>query len=177
MNWYGLDLRWAYAELLPGISRQTYSIQLSYDVLHDALLRFAFTKNLQKIEQPHAYLRTIVKNILVDTHREMARFVPLFVDDRDGDGSHEIERTPHLLEETLSPSPEHLADLLQRLQALQNIIDCLPPRCREVFWLFRVEGVSQREIAEKLKISLNMVERHIIRALVDLRSAKDLVMP
>ncbi len=81
----------------------------------------------------------------------------------------------HLLEEKLSSSPEHLADLQQRLQALQSIIDCLPPRCREVFWLFRIEGVSQVEIAHTLGISLNMVERHVIRALLDLRLARDLV--
>lgn len=174
MRWYGLDLRWAYAELLPGISRQTYSLQLSYDVLHDALLRFALTKNPQRIEQPQAYLRTIVKNILTDAHREMARFVPLLEDGaehREGEGTGK----PYLLEERYSPSPEHLADLQQRLESLQRIIDCLPPRCREVFWLFRVEGLGQVEIAEKLGISLNMVERHVIRALVDLRSARDLV--
>ncbi len=154
MNWYGLDLRWAYAEVLPGIARQTYSNQLSYDVLHDALLRFALTKNPQRIEQPQAYLRTIVRNVLADAHREMARFVPLFIDEPVGDHEQENWFKAHLLEEKLSPSPEHLADLQQRLQALQSIIDCLPPRCREVFWLFRIEGVSQVEIAHTLASAL-----------------------
>ena len=173
--WYGLDLCWAYSELLPGITRQTYNMQLSYDVLHDALLRFALTKNPQRIEQPQAYFRTIVKNILVDAHREMTRFVPL-LDDGHDNSEPDNPHKPFFLTGQYAPSTEHLADLQQRLQALQRIIDCLPPRCREVFWLFRIEGLGQVEIAKKLEISLNMVERHMIRALVDLRMARDLAI-
>lgn len=174
MWWYGLNLNWAYAELLPNISRRTQSRQLSYDVLHDALLRFALTKNPERIEQPQAYLRTIIRNILADDYRESVRFVPFIMDSQDEDEAH-FSPTECVLDEQHSPSPEHLADLHQRMEALQRIIDLLPPKCREVFWQYRVEGIGQAEIATKLGISLNMVERHLIRALVDIRLAKDLV--
>ncbi|BCM25659.1 RNA polymerase sigma factor [Methyloradius palustris] len=176
MLWYGLDLSWAYADLLPGIRRQTSCVQLAYDVLHDALLRFALTKNPERITQPHAYLRTVVKNILADNYREMARFVPFLMETPETSSDSNDQITTHQIEDAFSPSPEHLADLQQRLQALQRIIDCLPPKCREVFWLFRIEGIHQTEIADKLGISVNMVERHVIRALVDLRSARDLLL-
>lgn len=168
MNWLGLDLRWAYADLLPGIYRQTHCTHLAQDILHDAFLRFAFVRDRQQIEQPHAYLRTVVKNVLTDKYRDMSRFVPIATDDDSPDDV-------GLTEDLVSPSPEKLADLQQRLQALQKIIDCLPPRCREVFWLYRVDGLTQAEVAARLKISLNMVERHIMRALVDLRAARDLM--
>jgi RNA polymerase sigma-70 factor (ECF subfamily) len=174
MYWYGLDLRWAYTDLLPGIYRHTHCVHTANDVLHDALLRFALTKNRDNIEKPHAYLRTVVRNVLADTYHEMSRFVPLTSDDTESQGAGQgIENMP---EQYLAPSPEHLADLQQRLQALQRIIDCLPPRCREVFRLFRIEGLGQQEIAERLSISLNMVERHIMRALIDLRASRDLLL-
>lgn len=169
MFWLGLDLRWAYADLLPGIYRQTQCTYMAQDILHDAFIRFAFIRDRQKIEQPHAYLRTVVRNVLTDKYREMSRFVPI-ASDEDG------ESDDSQLEDKFSPSPEKLADIQQRLQALQNIIDCLPPRCREVFWLYRIEGLSQTQVAARLKISLNMVERHIMRALVDLRAAHDLML-
>ncbi len=175
MVWYGLDLRWAYADLLPGIYRNTQCMHSARDILHDALLRFALTTNPERIRQPQAYLRTVVRNVLVDTQREMSRFVSLWpadLDTADEDGAPE---TPQVLADKLAPSPEHLADLQQRMQALQKIIDLLPPRCREVFWLYRIECMSQPEIAAKLNISLNMVERHLIRALLDLRAARDLI--
>lgn len=173
VNWHGLDLRWAYANLLPGIYRHTQCFHLAYDVLHDALVRFALTRNRDQIDQPHAYLRTVVRNVLADTYREAARFVPLAVDGHPT--AQDGRDLPTLHEQALSPAPEQLADLQQRLDALQRIIDCLPARCREVFWLYRVEGYTQPEIADRLAISLNMVERHIMRALVDLRTAHDIV--
>jgi DNA-directed RNA polymerase specialized sigma24 family protein len=60
--------------------------------------------------------------------------------------------------------------------ALQNIIDCLPPKCRQVFWMHRIEGKLQTDVATELNISLNMVERHMIRALVDISLAKDFLL-
>jgi RNA polymerase sigma factor (sigma-70 family) len=168
LNWQGLDLRWAYRELLPGISRHTRCTHAAHDVLHDAFLRFALAPNRDRIEQPHAYLRTVVRHVLVDSHREASRFVPL-LDEQDENGATDVQAR-------ISPSPEQLADLQQRLEALQRIIDCLPPRCREVFWLFRIEGLTQPEIATRLDISLNMVEKHIMRALIDLRGARELIV-
>ena len=44
-------------------------------------------------------------------------------------------------------------------------MDSLPARCREVFLLSRFQGLKNREIAERLHISLHTVERHIQRAL------------
>lgn len=56
--------------------------------------------------------------------------------------------------------------LMQELeQQIQRIVDTLPERCREVFLLSRFKGLKNREIAERLNISLNAVERHIARAL------------
>lgn len=143
----------------------------AYDVLHDALVRFALVVKKDRIEQPHAYLRTVVRNLLVDGYREQARFLPLSEVESAPDDGHSVFG----YEPALSPSPEQLFDLQQRLRVLEGVIECLPPRCREVFWLFRIEGYTQPEIANKLGISLNMVERHIMRALVDLRAARELM--
>ena len=57
--------------------------------------------------------------------------------------------------------------LYQELESqIQRIVNSLPERCREVFVLSRFHGLKNREIAERLHISLNTVERHIQRALL-----------
>ena len=168
MIWHGLDLRWVYADLLKHIFFHTKCMHLAHDILHDALLRFIFSKNGQQAKEPQAYLRVVVRHLITDYHHEKLGFISL--DD---------ESAANLIlnsEEYWTPSTEHLADLQQRMQALQHIINCLPPKCREVFWLFRIEGIRQAEIASQLNISINMVERHIIRALLDIRSARDLLL-
>lgn len=75
---------------------------------------------------------------------------------------------PHQARDTLHDALIRYATvaLRQRLQHLQKIIERLPPRCREVFWLLRVEGYTQPEIAERMGISLKTVEGHVARALV-----------
>lgn len=175
LNWHGIDLSWAYTYLLPNITARTRSTNHAYDILHDALVRFALTKNPQRHDQPKAYFSTIVRHLLNDSYKEQARFVMLESESSDLANEAGLSYVRPLVQGGFSPSPEHLADVQQRLHLLQNIIDCLPPRCREVFWLFRIEGMSQHAIADKLGVSLNMVERHIMRALLDLRAAKEMI--
>lgn len=158
MFWYGIDLHWAYADLIPSIYKQTYCKHSAYDILHDALIRFALTKNPNRDQQPHAYLRTITQNLMSEKYRKES-YSKDYQNSLDDDN-------------TYAPSPEHLADLRQRLFLLNQIIEDLPARCREVFTLFRIDGIKQIQIAEQLNISLSMVERHLIRALLDIRAAR-----
>jgi RNA polymerase sigma-70 factor (ECF subfamily) len=58
----------------------------------------------------------------------------------------------------------------EELRRTQLGLDQLPPRCRQVIWLHKVEGLSTRETAERLGISLDTVEKQItqgMRALAD----------
>ena len=56
------------------------------------------------------------------------------------------------------------------LRRAQLGLDRLPPRCREVVWLRKVEGLTTRETAERLGVGIDTVEKQItqgMRALVD----------
>ena len=56
------------------------------------------------------------------------------------------------------------------LRRTQMGLDQLPPRCREVVWLRKVEGLSTRETAERLGVGVDTVEKQVtqgMRALVD----------
>ncbi len=58
----------------------------------------------------------------------------------------------------------------QELQTkIEKIIQSLPERCREVFILSRINGLKNKEIAEKLSINIKNVERHLNRALKTFR--------
>jgi RNA polymerase sigma-70 factor (ECF subfamily) len=61
-------------------------------------------------------------------------------------------------------------DLEELLQEVSSFVEQLPPRQQEVFRLHREKGLTYREIAEKLHISKNTVENHMVRALKFLRS-------
>lgn len=54
------------------------------------------------------------------------------------------------------------ADLRYRLQVAA---EQLPPKCREVFILSKIEHMANAKIAEKLGISVSTVEKHISRGM------------
>jgi RNA polymerase sigma-70 factor (ECF subfamily) len=66
---------------------------------------------------------------------------------------------------TAVPSPEAGLEARQALCALDEALRQLSPRCRDIFILRRVEGLSNEEIARRHGISVNSVEKHIARAL------------
>lgn len=54
-------------------------------------------------------------------------------------------------------------------QAIDKALSGLPPQCRRVFEMSRMEQLSYAEIAKQLNISTNTVENHISKALKLLR--------
>jgi RNA polymerase sigma-70 factor (ECF subfamily) len=57
-------------------------------------------------------------------------------------------------------SPERRASGRQQLARLAAAFSKLPPRCREVVWLQRVDGLAMKEIGARLGIALGTVEKH-----------------
>lgn len=56
--------------------------------------------------------------------------------------------------------------LFQELKRqVEQTLDALPERSRQIFTMSRFDGMKNREIAEELGISVKVVERHIGRAL------------
>ncbi|HEX5775834.1 MAG TPA: sigma-70 family RNA polymerase sigma factor [Caulobacteraceae bacterium] len=106
-----------------------------------------------------AFVFATARNLLIDRMRH-ARVVPLEVAvDLEGWGQGVDEVTPD----------RHLTarDELRRLQAG---LAQLPARCREVVVLRKIQGFSQREVAARMGIREDTVERqtaHGMRALAD----------
>ena len=63
-----------------------------------------------------------------------------------------------------SAQVEEIVNSHQELARLVEVVAELPRRCRQVFTLRRVYGLSQREIANKLGIAENTVEQLLARA-------------
>ena len=117
-------------------------------------------------EHPRAFLLGIARNYLIDRFRRertigfttMADFDALFVFSDE-------------------PSPEDHAVSRQSLRHLLSGLAALPPRCREVVTLRKIDGLSQREVARRLGISEATVEKQVakgVRRLADAVYGPDL---
>ncbi len=65
-------------------------------------------------------------------------------------------------------NPYHEKELAEQIR---QAIDTLPEKCKLVFEMSRFEYLKNKEIAERLNISQNTVERHITIALEKLRKS------
>ena len=60
--------------------------------------------------------------------------------------------------EESSEDSENLEELYKRLQV---VMDSLPPKCKEIFILGCVEGLSYKDVAEQLGVSVNTVKTQV----------------
>lgn len=60
--------------------------------------------------------------------------------------------------------------------AIKDAMDNLPERCREVFVMSKIDGLSNKEIADKLGISIKTVEQQMTKAYMRLRKDLDWIL-
>lgn len=151
----------AFRQLFETYSRRLY--HLAYYYLHsreaaeEAVLD-VFTgiwkkrEGLQHVKEPERYLYTSVKNQALHYIRRG------YTEDTAPLSLYEIEFVP----DTDTPEQQLLDSEYQTL--VQQAIDSLPPKCREVFRLVLADKLKNREIAELLDISEKTVNEHIAKA-------------
>lgn len=75
-----------------------------------------------------------------------------------------IEKMSELIDEDRSKKNK-------KIKLLRKEIALLPPKCREIFELAKLDGLKYKEIAAKLKVSVKTVENQMGIALTKLREA------
>lgn len=66
-------------------------------------------------------------------------------------------------------NPDYSLEFKEMAKVVEDAVDALPARRREVFLLSRTENLTYEEIAVRLSISRSTVREHIVKALVFLR--------
>lgn len=111
---------------------------------------------------PKAFLFTTARHLIIDRARR-GRVVSI-------EAAGGFENLNVLIDEI---SPEQRLSARQELKELASAFGRLPPRCREVVWFRKVDGLSQNEVAQKLSISVRTVEFQVqkgMRILADVLS-------
>ena len=127
------------------------------DLLQEASLRAFRHFDRFRGGDAHSWLLTIVRHTCYSWHRRHRRRPVL-----------DSVPTPDVADPA-GPCPERL--LLQRLATRQvdEAIGALPARFREVFILREVEGLSYKEIADRLQVPVGTVMSRLSRARIHFR--------
>lgn len=130
------------------------------DLLQDLFLRVE-TSVTGPVRSPRAYLYQMLNNMAHTRRRTEARQQA-----RDADWLGAPSGPVAADAEMADRAPDQEATLLARdhLARVEARLAKLPERTAHIFRQYRIEGVSQKEIARDLGISLSAVEKHLQRA-------------
>jgi RNA polymerase sigma factor (sigma-70 family) len=150
-----------YTELYRFINRKLRDREHAEDMAQETFIRALSVT--QPVRSHRSLLYRIARNLLVDHYRRPE--LPLDEASEETDGAHFA--APSYLQ------PYELIEENQYNALMTRTIEALPPRCREAFILHRFDGLSQKDVASHMGISINMVEKHIIRAMIACRNSND----
>ena len=141
-----------YDSLVRFLKRRSSSVEDAADLAQDTFVRLSAV-DLSQIRKPASFLFTTALNLLRDRARSsQARHAAFSMS---ADDAQLVCPAPHA---------ERILDGEQRLRALEEALHELSPKCRAVFVLFHFEEMSHREIADRLRISVSMVEKYVKQA-------------
>ena len=122
------------------------------DVTQETFLRAyaAEQKKATGIEHPKAYLFRIAKNIALNRLTRKSSQITSFIED--------LSDSAVIYSETNAADE---AEAQETLGIYCEAVASLPEKCRQVFLLRKVHGLSHKEIAEHMSLSVSSVEKYL----------------
>jgi len=120
------------------------------DVIQETYFRLLCERAARPVQHVRGFLFVAARNAACDLLRKKKPGVIEYLGNLTG-----------LRNLTELPNGADAAANAQELELISEAIHDLPERCRQVFTLRKIHGVSQREIAQRLAISEHTVEVHV----------------
>ncbi len=131
------------------------------DLAHDAYARVYRAMNARQIERPEAYLFTTARRLAL---QRIKRRIGAPV--REGIDPKIVEFTP-----AEAPGVDRVVMAREEWARLEAAVAALPPGCRQVLLMHKIERLSHAEIGAALGIAVSTVEKQHVRALRLLRAS------
>lgn len=129
------------------------------DLSHDTFTRILVGRDVSAIREPRSYLATIARGLVINHYRRQ-----------------DIERAClealSALPEPIAISPEQRHELLETLYEINALLDGLPTKVKKAFLLSQLDGLTYRQIAEQMEVSVSSVKKYMYRASVHCLSYK-----
>lgn len=128
------------------------------DLTQEVFMRLGSTRCPADLHCPDAYVYTLARNLLRDRARRLyTRAAKVSV------GIDEVELVCG------AATPEEALEHAERLSEVLAILERLKPAARRAFLLHRLHGYSYAEIARATGVSVSMIEKHVMSAILALR--------
>ncbi len=147
-----------YNRLVAYITTYNHNIYQSEDVVQQTFIKL--WDNRQKLDEgqsPKGYLYAIAYNIYCDTLKNKKKQEKLMI---------------LIWERALRDRIEEDLDAKdKRIQKMRQVIEALPPKCKEIIQMNKIQGVKYKDIAKHMGISNKTVEAQMRIAFSKIREA------
>jgi RNA polymerase sigma factor (sigma-70 family) len=122
------------------------------DLLQQTYVKVLEAARRTQISSPRAFLLTTAQHVAIDYLRSR-RVIPF----------QPVPDIEALNVSSPEPGPERAAISRNLLSVVSHAIAALPPRCRDILLLRKVDGLSQREVAHRLGIAEDTVQKQVAK--------------
>ena len=148
-----------YKELFFYLLKITRDKEYAKEILQETYSRVIQVKGKKEIKHERAFLYKVAKNLLVDEERKKSKLS--FI---------EFEEEKH---NVVDDDPEDIILDENSKKRVLTLMEQLPKKRRQALVLYLFEDLSRKEISIKMKISPNAVEKHITRAIMQIKNNFD----
>lgn len=127
------------------------------DIVHDVFTALWDNRHIIQIDTLESYLAAATKYMVLGRFRKLER------EKKYNNALHATSIT--------DISPESSLHYKRILEIVKRQVDSLPERCRLIFIYSRNEGMSAKQIAQKLNISPKTVENQLTKAIKSIKAA------
>ena len=119
------------------------------DAAQEAFLKAFAAEKKREVHSPKSFLFQVAKNVALQELTKKSKMLTDYIEDLSDTAIPYEGRT---LEDVFAGE--------QRMALFCQAAATLPPQCRRAFLMRKVYGMSQKEIAKELNISISTVEKH-----------------
>lgn len=131
---------------------QRWTVLPADDIVSEVFLALLVMPNLAALQRPRAMMTTIAQRLIYDERRR---------DDLRRAYCEDLAHSPQAIE----VSPEERLIIVQALREIDRMLRDLSPRARSAFLMSQIDGLTYREIAGKLGVSVSMVRNYVAQGL------------
>jgi RNA polymerase sigma factor (sigma-70 family) len=126
------------------------------DVMQESYLRIWKARSLYRIECAKAFLFQVARRVALDVQRKRRRSP--------------LEARADLAELVVSDASPSAPEILlnrETMELMASVLLDLPERTRQILVLHKLQGLSQREVGERLGLTTKTVEKYVAVALAE----------
>ncbi len=156
------DLKKLYDEYFESLRGFLYykcgDIDVADDLVQETFIKVWNKRDDIQMETVKSLLYTVANNLLMNhfNHEKVVR---------------EHQKSASVEVSTNSTSPQFQMEEAEFEQKLNKVIESLPPDCREVFLMNRIDKLKYAEIAERLNLSVKAIEKRMSKAISMIRDS------